>query len=185
LGQPNSSVAAAKVEAVAMHAPGGHPQDHGRAASAADLDGGVGIAAEVHVVTLASIEAALEDRRDEARWRAVIELRRRLDRLEPEIDRDRVALRGSDPAAVGADRESGLAVGGHAALELLARARPAELVQRFEQPINLDPARAVELEADRVRLVSQDPREQLAQLVSQLIVPRSSSESSASRCSMR
>ena len=34
-------------------------------------------------MALASIEAALEDRRDEARWRAVIELLGRLDGLEP------------------------------------------------------------------------------------------------------
>ena len=107
----------------------------------------------------AADQPLVEDRGHEALGRAVEQQRRGLSLLEPELDGDRVALRRADTRAVGRERVALLVVRGHALLELCAGGGLAVALEPGEQLVDGDPPGEVELHADRLGLVTQDPGE--------------------------
>ena len=123
------------------------------------------------MVPLAAVEPSLADRRDEARGRAMKQARGRLAGLEPELDRDRVALGRPDVPTLGRDREALLVVVRDHALELGSRGSAAMAFERGEQLGDRHPTSRVEREPDRFGLVAEQPGEQLAELLAAKILP--------------
>src|SRR5262249_43976500 len=93
---------------------------------------------------------------------AVKQLRGRACRRVAEIDVDRVALRGADAAAVVAQREAALRAGGDDLFQVGPRDRPPAGAAAGEQGVDVDPAGAIQLDADRGRTVPQDEGQEAA-----------------------
>ncbi len=95
--------------------------------------------------------------------RAVVEMRRRRDRLQAQIDGNRVPLLGADTAVVGAEREALLVVFRHHLPQPLQRQRHAGLLRPSQQRVYIRPALRVERQANAGRVVAQDAAQELAE----------------------
>jgi hypothetical protein len=86
---------------------------------------------------------------------AVIQVFRRSDRFQPQIDIERVALIGSNVRAVGIEGVALLVVLGDDVVSVGAGQRPTALFHLHQQLIDVGPAPRVKRQADLLRLAPQ------------------------------
>jgi hypothetical protein len=148
-----------------VHRRGVDLKDHGFAAAGADALSGPDVGGQVHVVPVHRPQSVAHDLRQEARDRAVVEDRGRLDGRQAQSHRDAVALVRTDAPAVRTERE---------ALLVVARDHFQQVgaghAQGGEQVFDLHPPGGVEPQPDLLGSVPQMTRHPFGQ-AHQLLVP--------------
>src|SRR4029079_3712322 len=162
--QPHAVVRQIELVAGGPHTARGDAQDGGPAMAPADSRGGGGVCRQMHVLAAAGLQTFGADRRDGGVGRAVKQHRRRLPRLQPQVDIDGVALVRPQALPRGVEREALLVAGGNDVEYLLPRQRHAMLAGPSHERVDVCPAPVVEREADAPRLVAQHEAQELAHL---------------------
>lgn len=136
-------------------------EDDGFASAVAYFGGCLEVEAEVDVLAAHLEEAIGLDEGDKLGDGAVVEVLWRGLGLEGQVDVDGVALVGTDEGLVGVEGESLLVVGGDDVLEEGHVDVVACLVQLLDEVGDGCPALGVQLEANGLRLVTEDKAEKL------------------------
>ena len=116
----------------------------------------------MHVLTRTSLQTVLTDRLQEFLDRAVEQLTRRFDRVEPEIDIDRVSLAGSNSQLIVADCESLLVVTSNDSFQKFPRDRATCATRCCQKFIDGDPTLPIQLQTDRLGPMSEHQAQELA-----------------------
>lgn len=154
----------------AVHIPGAHDEDHGRAVPLANFERRFFVGGKVHVVTFAAVQAFRANGGEKARGRSVIEEVGWNLRSIAKRYLDRVTLVRTDAQPVLAVGEALFVAGGDDEVECSAIEHFAMAVAGLDQGGDVDPSGGVERQADAFGLVSQYETEKLARSGELLII---------------